>query len=363
MSDLLGQQVVILNRPGAHNRDRRSLRGRRPRPTAYTLLIAGASSHIVTPALTKGHLRRHQGLRAGGDGRQCAERAGGAPSLPVKTVPELVALAKSKPGVLNYGSVGNGSQPHLAAEMFKQLLASTSRTCRTKRCSSVTDLLAGQIDLAFLNAPPLLPHIQSGKLRPLPSLTMKRAQQLPDVPTLNELGLSGFGREHLYGMTAPAATPKPVMDKLTAAVSRVLNSPDVNAKTHVAGAEVFLLAPKDFSSYLQEDAARLIKLIKNANIQRGNERRPRSIDARMGQTVAQKIIARAAGCRGGRSRSYVNVSPDYTCCQELSWQTRKRMMQEIGVDRWRGPTRSSWWSITIDLGRDGLALLPTATAK
>jgi tripartite-type tricarboxylate transporter receptor subunit TctC len=188
-------------------------------------------------------------------------------SLPVKSVPELVALAKSKPGTLNYGSVGNGSQPHLAAEMFKQMTGTDLTHLPYKGAApAITDLLGEQIDLAFLNAPPLLPHIQSGKLRALAVTTMKRARQLPDVPTLNELGLTGFDVSTWYGISAPAATPKPVVEKLTAVVSKVLTSPDVSSKLTSQGAEIFLLPGKEFSNYLQEDAARLTKLIKSANI-------------------------------------------------------------------------------------------------
>jgi tripartite-type tricarboxylate transporter receptor subunit TctC len=190
------------------------------------------------------------------------------PSLPVKSVPELIALAKSKPGTLNYGSVGNGSQPHLAAELFKQMTGVDFTHLPYKGAApAITDLLGEQIDLAFLNAPPLLPHIESGKLRALAVTTMKRAQQLADVPTLHELGLTGFDVSTWYGMTAPAATPKPVLDKLTSVVGKVLTSPEVSAKLTSQGAEIFLLPPKEFSAYLQEDAARLTKLIKSANIQ------------------------------------------------------------------------------------------------
>ena len=131
---------------------------------------------------------------------------------------------------------------------------------------AITDLLGEQIDLAFLNAPPLLPHIQSGKLRALAVTTMKRARQLPDVPTLNELGLTGFDVATWYGISAPAATPKPIVEKLTAALSKVLTSPDIITKLTSQGNEIFLLPGKEFSDYLREDAARLTKLITSANI-------------------------------------------------------------------------------------------------
>ena len=174
----------------------------------------------------------------------------------------------SKPAAFNYGSVGNGSQPHLAAEMFKQMAGVNFTHIPYKGAApAITDLLAEQIDLAFLNAPPLLQHIQSGRLRALAVTTMKRARQLPDVPTLDELGLAGFDISTWYGITAPAATPQPVVEKLTAVISKVLTSSDVSAKLTSQGAEIFLLPPKEFADYLQADAVRLTKLIKSANIQ------------------------------------------------------------------------------------------------
>ena len=265
MGDLLGQQVVILNKPGGATAIGAAFVAAAP-PDGHTLLIAGASSHIVTPVLSK---VTYDGIKDFAPVAMVANvpnvlvvRA----SLPVKSVPELVALAKSKPAALNYGSVGNGSQPHLAAEMFKQM-AGVNFTHVPYKGAAITDLLAEQIDLAFLNAPPLLQHIQSGKLTALAVTTLKRARQLPDVPTLDELGLRGFDVATWYGITAPAATPKPVVEKLTAVISKVLTSPDVVAKLTSQGAEIFLLPPKEFADYLQADAARLTRLIKSANIQ------------------------------------------------------------------------------------------------
>jgi tripartite-type tricarboxylate transporter receptor subunit TctC len=267
MGDLLGQQVVILNKPGGATAIGAAFVAAAA-PDGHTLLIAGASSHIVTPVLSK---VTYDGIKDFAPVAMVANvpnvlvvRA----SLPVKSVPELVALAKSKPAALNYGSVGNGSQPHLAAEMFKQMAGVNFTHVPYKGAApAITDLLAEQIDLAFLNAPPLLQHIQSGKLTALAVTTLKRARQLPDVPTLDELGLRGFDVATWYGITAPAATPKPVVEKLTAVISKVLTSPDVVAKLTSQGAEIFLLPPREFADYLQADAARLTRLIKSANIQ------------------------------------------------------------------------------------------------
>jgi tripartite-type tricarboxylate transporter receptor subunit TctC len=266
MSELLGQPIVILNKPGGATAIGAAYVASSA-PDGYTLLIAGASSHIVTPALSK---LTYDGIKDFAPVAMVANvpnvlvvRA----SLPVKSVAELVELAKSKPGALNYGSVGNGSQPHLAAEMFKQMAGVDFTHLPYKGAApAITDLLGEQIDLAFLNAPPLLPHIESGKLRALAVTTMKRAQQLPDVPTLDELGLTGFDVSTWYGITAPAATPQPVLERLTAVASKVLTSPDVRSKLTSQGVEIFLLPGQEFSHYLQEDAARLTKLIKSANI-------------------------------------------------------------------------------------------------
>jgi len=189
-------------------------------------------------------------------------------ALPVNDVKELVALAKQKPGTLSYGSVGNGSQPHLAAEMFQHMTGTKLNHIPYKGAApATTDLLSGHIDLAFLNAPVLLPHIASGKLRALATTTMKRAEQLPEVPTLDEFGLKGFDVATWYGVTAPAGTPLAIVDRLAAVLGKVLASPEIKAKFAAQGTEVFLLPPKEFAAYVHEDAKRLTDLIKSANIQ------------------------------------------------------------------------------------------------
>ncbi len=268
MSDILGQQVVILNKPGAATGIAAQYVAR-TQPDGLNLLLSTASAHIVTPALAP---------KIGYDGmRDFAFVAMIAsvpnvlvvrPTLGVNSVPELIALAKQKPGTLNYGSVGNGSQPHLAAEMFQQMTATKLNHIPYKGAApATTDLLSGQIDLAFLNAPVLIPHIAAGKLRALATTTMKRAEQLPDVPTLNELGLKDFDVATWYGITAPAGTPPAIIDKLAATLTKVLNSPDIKAKFAQQGTEVFLLQPKEFEAYVRTDAKRLTDLIKSANIQ------------------------------------------------------------------------------------------------
>jgi tripartite-type tricarboxylate transporter receptor subunit TctC len=268
MSDVLGQQVMILNKPGAATAIAAQTVAR-AQPDGYTLLLSTASAHIVTPALTP---------KIGYDGmRDFAFVAMIAsvpnvlvvrPNLIVNSVAELVALAKRKPGELTFGSVGQGSQPHLAAELFQQMTGTKLNHIPYKGAApATTDLLSGQIDLAFLNVPVLLPHIATGKLKALATTTLRRADQLPEVATLDELGLKGFDVATWYGVTAPAGTPQPIIDKLAATLAQVVAAPDIKAKLAGQGTEVFLLPPKDFAAYVQTDAKRLTDLIKSANIQ------------------------------------------------------------------------------------------------
>jgi len=266
LSENLGQPIVVLNKPGGATAVAAGFVAAAP-PDGQTILMSSASSHIVTPALTK----------VGYDGMRdfafvCMIAA--VPNvlvvrstLAVKTVPELVALAKGAPGKLNYASVGIGSQPHLAAELFRQMTGIELTHVPYKGAAPATvDLLAGQIDLGFLNAPPLLPHVASGALRALAVARLKRAEQLPDVPTLDELGFAGFDVTTWYGIALPAGTPPATVDRLAAAFEQVLGTPDVKAKLASQGAEVFYLPPKRFLAYLADDSARLTKLIKSANI-------------------------------------------------------------------------------------------------
>jgi tripartite-type tricarboxylate transporter receptor subunit TctC len=266
LKDMLGQPVVLLNKPGGATAIAAAYVAAAP-PDGQTLLLAGASSHIVTPALTK----------VGYDGMRdfdfiCMVAAVPnvlvvRPGLPATTVAELVSLAQQMPGKLNYGSVGIGSQPHLAAELFRQWTGTNITHVPYKGAApAIVDLLGGQIDLAFLNLPPLLPHIHSGALRALAVARLQRAEQLPDVPTLVELGYKGFDVTTWYGLSAPADTPNEITNKLADAFAAVLRSPDVKAKLASQGAEVFYLPPKQFVAYLADDANRLRQLIKTANI-------------------------------------------------------------------------------------------------
>jgi tripartite-type tricarboxylate transporter receptor subunit TctC len=266
MAATLGQQIVLVNRPGGATAIAAQSVAVAPKD-GHTLLMSNASSHIVTPLLAK---VTYDGMRDFAFICMIAS----VPNvlvvrgeLPAKSVPELVALAKASPGKLTYASVGNGSQPHLAGELFQQMTGAKFTHVPYRGAAPATvDLLGGQIDLGILNAPPLLEHVKTGKLRALGVASLKRTPQLPDTPTLDEQGLKGFNVVTWYGIGAPAGTPPAVIEKIAAAFEKSLASPEVKAKLAAQGVETNYMTPKDFAGYLQDDQKRMADLIKSANI-------------------------------------------------------------------------------------------------
>jgi tripartite-type tricarboxylate transporter receptor subunit TctC len=266
MSGFLGQQIVLLNKPGGATAIAASYVALAPKD-GHTLLISSASSHIVTPLLAK---VTYEGMKDFAFVCMIASvpnvlvvRNG----LPAKSVAELVALGKAKPDTLSFASVGNGSQPHLAGELLQQMTGTKFVHVPYRGAAPATlDLVAGQIDFGILNAPPLLEHIKTGALHALGVASLKRSPQLPDVPTLDEQGLKGFNVVTWYGVAAPAGTPPSVVDKLAAAFQKSLASPAVKDKLASQGVDAFYLSPQEFVSYLQDDAKRMSDLIKSANI-------------------------------------------------------------------------------------------------
>lgn len=187
--------------------------------------------------------------------------------LPVRNVAELVALAKSKPGGLSFASSGSGSSTHLSGELFKAMAGVYILHIPYRGSpQALNDVVAGQVNMLFDNAPSSMGFIQQGKLRALAVTSSKRLPNLPDVPTLDEAGVKGYESLSWSGIVAPAATPKPVIAKLNEAIDRILKSDDIKRRLAGLGVEVVGGSPEVFARQIRTESDKWGKLIKSANI-------------------------------------------------------------------------------------------------
>ena len=187
------------------------------------------------------------------------------PSLPVKSVKELIAFSKSRPGQLNYGSSGPGGTPHLTVEYFKMMAGLDIVQIPYKGAAPmVTDLIGGQLSLTITGFPPLLPQVKAGRLRALAVTTSKRVALLPDLPTISEAALPGYEATSWYGVLAPAATPREIVAKLNAAIVKGVRQPDTSERLAGEGAEPTVSTPEEFGAFIKSEIARWAKVIKAA---------------------------------------------------------------------------------------------------
>jgi len=187
------------------------------------------------------------------------------PALPVKNVAELIALAKSKPGQLNFGSTGTGGLSHLVGELFNSAAGIQMTHIPYKGTGpALTDLLGGQIQVMFNDTS--LPHIQSGKLRALAVTGAKRWPQLPDVPTLAELGMPGYETYNWFGVLAPAKTPAGIVARLNRELLAIMQDPAMKAWMESRGAEAVTSSPEEFAAYIKKDLAKWTRVVKEVGI-------------------------------------------------------------------------------------------------
>jgi tripartite-type tricarboxylate transporter receptor subunit TctC len=189
------------------------------------------------------------------------------PSIPAKSVKELVALLKANPGKFNYASSGNGSTQHIAGEVFKQLTGTSIVHVPYKGSGdAIQDLLAGVVAMNFDTMPPVMPHIQAGKLRGLAISTPKRLAQLPDVPTFAEEGITGFDVTNWYGVMAPAGTPREIVNKLTADINKAMQVPEVRARLEGVGTQLREMSAAEFDAFMKAEVAKYAKIIKDTGV-------------------------------------------------------------------------------------------------
>jgi tripartite-type tricarboxylate transporter receptor subunit TctC len=189
------------------------------------------------------------------------------PALPVKTVKDLLALAKARPGTLNYPSAGIGSSSHLAGELLRSLAKADIVHVPYKGGGpALIDLLSGQMQLMFATMPAAMGHVKSGKLRPVAVTTDRRSQTMPELPTIAEAGVKGYEASTWYGLLAPAGTPASIVTKLHDETVRALKAPDMREKFSGQGFEPAGTSPADFGAYIRSEIAKWGKVIREAGI-------------------------------------------------------------------------------------------------
>jgi tripartite-type tricarboxylate transporter receptor subunit TctC len=267
MNESWGQPVVVDNRPGAGGNIGADVVAK-SQPTGYTLLFSSSSVAIARSAYRK---LPYDALRDLEPVTQISSRGNVLvvhPSLPVGTVKELIAYARSRPGQLSFGSGGgNGSSDHMVGELFN-LLAGVKITHVPYKSGpqAMNDLLNGQLQTYFGGIPVNLPMIRAGKVKPLGVSLAKRSPALPDVPTMVEAGVPGYEVNVWYGLFAPRGTPKAVVAKMAADVSRQLKSPDFQEKLTALGVEAAGGTPAEFAALFRTEVEMWAKVVKAANI-------------------------------------------------------------------------------------------------
>ena len=266
-SKSLGQAVVIENKPGAGGNIGADFVARSD-ADGYTMMITSigmATNKFLYPKLSYDPVKDFSPVSLIAIVPNVLVTNATQPN--VKTVSDVIANAKAQPGKLTYASAGNGSSIHLAGEVFTSMAKIDMQHIPYKGSNpAVTDLLGGQVNYMFDSITSAKPHIDAGKLRPIGITTSKRSKALPNVPTIAESGLPGYEVTPWFAVFVPAATPKPIVNKLNAALLDALKSPEIKAKFDGIGAEPLGTSPDELAIYLNKEIERWGKVISTNNI-------------------------------------------------------------------------------------------------
>lgn len=267
LSSVLGQPVVVDNRPGADGSIGAMIVAKSP-PDGHTLLVGTTGPIVISPALKA--KMPYEVLRDFAPVTQLITQPIWLvvhPSLPVKTVSEFISLAKARPGELNYGSAGIGNGTHLAAEIFKSITRVNIVHVPYKGTApAVTDLVGGHMQVIFSSISVMLSHISAGKLRPLAVGSEKRMSMLPNVPTMAESGVRGFDASSWYGLFAPAGTPGPTIARLSSEVSRILHGAEIQKLMVAQGAAPVGNTPEAFTAHIKVEQVKWREAVRAAGV-------------------------------------------------------------------------------------------------
>jgi tripartite-type tricarboxylate transporter receptor subunit TctC len=267
LSEGIGQSVVVENRPGASG-----LIGAdavaKSAPDGYTLMMGTQTTLAVAPILYPKNAidpaRDFAGVGLSGISPLVLTTN---PSLPVKSVTELIALAKQKPGSINFGSGGVGTTPHMAGELFAYTAGiSMVHIAYRGEAPALNDLIGGQLQAMFPNLSACIGNVRAGTLRALAVTSKERSPSAPDIPTIAESGIPGFEAATWFGLVAPAGTPRDILVKLNAIVKRMGSQPDVQQRFAEIGMTTSSSSPEELDAYIRSETAKWAKVIKDAGI-------------------------------------------------------------------------------------------------
>lgn len=267
LSEAWGQSVMIDNRPGAGGNIGTEFVARSA-PDGYTLLATSSGPFVIAPSLyAKLPYDTVKDFAPVTLAVSYFYVLVAHPSVPAKTIRELITLARARPGKLNIASGGVGTPPHLAAELFNMMAKVDIVHIGYKGTgAALIDVVGGHVDLLFGNLPSQLPHVRSGKLRPLGISTAQRSSLLPEVPTIGEAGVPGFEVSAWFGWLAPAGTPREIVLKLRSEIAKAMHAPDMKARLVNEGAEPVGGTPEQFAEHMRTETVKWAEVIRRAKV-------------------------------------------------------------------------------------------------